>query len=47
MLNDIPVKYTVKQLKEALWYEKDIDMDWIRLIYGGKQFEDRKYISFL
>ncbi|KAF2477007.1 uncharacterized protein BDR25DRAFT_300104 [Lindgomyces ingoldianus] len=45
ILSNIPVKYTVRQLKGLLWHEKDVDMDYYRLIYAGKQFEDCKTLE--
>lgn len=42
MLQDIPVRLTYRQLKEILWNEKEVDLDFYRLLYAGKQLEDGK-----
>ena len=40
MLQDIPIKATVRQLKEILWHEKGVDENYARLAFGGKEFEN-------
>ena len=42
VIHDIPIQASVEQLKEVLRHEKQQDVDFIRLMYAGKQFEDGK-----
>ena len=39
-LHDIPISWKIKQLREKLGRDKAIDVDDLRLLWGGKQLED-------
>lgn len=45
VIHDIPIQASVKQLKEVLRHEKQLDVDFIRLVYAGKQFEDDQILE--
>jgi hypothetical protein len=39
-LKDIPIAWKIQQLREKLGREKALDVDDLRLLWGGKQLED-------
>ncbi|KAF8847812.1 hypothetical protein BDZ45DRAFT_681649 [Acephala macrosclerotiorum] len=44
-LHDIPIAWKVKQLLEKLGREKALEVDDLRLLWGGKQLEDEKTLQ--
>ena len=39
-LHDIPIAWKIKQLREKLGREKALEVDDLRLLWGGKQLDD-------
>lgn len=45
-LEDIPISWTIGQLKRKLGGEKALDYEHLRLIYGNKTLRDGKHLKW-